>query len=426
MNINGLKVRVVCGDCLDVLKTIPDNRIHATVSDPPYGLAFMGKEWDHGVPGVLFWEQVFRVLKPGAHLLAFGGTRTHHRLAVAIEDAGFEVRDSLHWIYGTGFPKSLDVGKAIDKAAGAERGVLRVEDRRSEYDGRKRNSKAINTNWRSAEGRTDVIDVSTRVITDPATHEAKQWDGWGTALKPAHEPIILARKPFKGTVVDCVCKHGTGGICIDGCRVATNDNLNGGGYSPGDPAGMWTPGEGGGGLKRKPGEFKQPAGRWPPNVILTHSPDCGAICAEDCPVREIDRQGGHSTTGRRSKRSRESVVSGTQWGTNNHCSKEYPNESGGASRFFPVFKYCPKAPKKERTCNGKVENKHPTVKPIALMRYLVRLITPPNGIVLDPFMGSGSTGIAAIEEGFKFIGIDKDEESYETAKKRMQAWSYGE
>ena len=198
------------GNCLDHMLFMEDNSVDAIVTDPPYGLSFMGKKWDYDVPGVDIWTECLRVLKPGGHLLAFAGTRTQHRMAVRIEDAGFELRDMIAWVYGSGFPKSLDVSKALDKAAGAEREVLGTVDPRGTFDGRERKSAAVNTNWRGAEGRDDVRDLSQKQITAPATDAARQWQGWGTALKPALEPITVARKPLIGTVAANVLEHGTG------------------------------------------------------------------------------------------------------------------------------------------------------------------------------------------------------------------------
>jgi len=195
------------GDCLEQMQIFDDNEIDAIVTDPPYGLKFMGKEWDHGVPGIPFWQEALRVVKPGAHMLAFGGTRTHHRLMVAIEDAGWEIRDTLGWLYGSGFPKSLDVGKAIDKVAGAERVVI-GNTGRDPY-------RLIKFKEQDGCSRSPTNED----ITTPATDAAKQWNGWGTALKPAWEPIILCRKPLEGTVAQNVLKWGTGGINIDGCRI---------------------------------------------------------------------------------------------------------------------------------------------------------------------------------------------------------------
>lgn len=347
------------GDCLRVMRHVLDrNSVDAIVCDPPYGLDFMGKDWDHGVPGAHFWVEALRVAKPGAHLLAFGGTRTFHRLACAIEDAGWAIRDTLMWMYGSGFPKSLDVSKAIDKAAGAEREVVGVHHRHG--------GGAVKSG--SMSGELGLGTDAELPLTAPATDAAKQWAGWGTALKPAWEPIILARKPLKGTVAQNTLKWGTGGINIDGCRVETQDNLNGGAYSggkrptsamscTGEVGGTSSMLEAGGGRKR-PEDFKQPEGRWPANLIHDGSVDIGE-----------------------------------------------------ASRFF----YCAKASRSER---GK-DNNHPTVKPIALMRYLVRLVTPVDGIVLDPFMGSGTTGIAVLHEGGEFVGIEKEQAYIEIARGRI-------
>ena len=289
--------KLFCSDCLEVLASMPDACVDAVVTDPPYGLSFMGKGWDYQVPSVEIWEQCLRVLKPGGHLLAFAGTRTQHRMCVNIEDAGFEIRDMIAWVYGSGFPKS---------------------------------------------------------------HNLKdEWYGWGTALKPALEPITVARKPFKGTVANNVLKHGTGAINIDGCRVN------------GD------------------------AGRWPANLI-------------------------------------------------HDGSNEVTQPLNNAARFF----YCAKASKKDREegCEGLPDknptfgaskgdglgrgisntrqdlprkNTHPTVKPTDLMAYLCRLVTPPGGIVLDPFMGSGSTGKAAMQEGFNFVGIEREQNYFDIAEKRL-------
>ena len=250
------------GDCLDILRTIPDNSIDSVVTDPPYGLSFMGKRWDYDVPSVNIWAECLRVLKPGGHLLAFAGTRTQHRMAVRIEDAGFEIRDMIAWVYGSGFPKSLDVSKAIDKAAGAEREVLGTVDPRGTFDGRERNSAAINTNWRGAEGRDDVLDLSKKEITAPATDAARQWQGWGTALKPALEPITVARKPLAGTVAENVLEHGTGGLNIDGCRVGASKDV---------PASVSRSGQwfGSGGESGAESGHDPNVGRWPANLILS-------------------------------------------------------------------------------------------------------------------------------------------------------------
>lgn len=389
-------IKLVNGDCVEAMRDLPDASIDAVVTDPPYELGFMGKGWDaSGIAySVEMWRQVLRVLKPGGHLLAFGGTRTYHRMACAIEDAGFEIRDSIHWVYGSGFPKSHNLVGA--------------------------------------------------------------WDGWGTALKPAHEPIVVARKPFIGTVAANVQAHGTGALNIDGCRVGTEMRVNPpAGNKPGTTALNM-------GVYGMPDDAAPTVaiGRWPPNILLSHTPECirvgtkrvktatnnGSVsrpgvnvygdyagnrpafdyadadgmetvesweCAEDCPVAEMDRQG------------------------------------GGASRFFPVFRYQAKASRSERDYGldsllsqtvrsgmggtmptddqGKqrdrftveAKNIHPTVKPVALMEWLVKLVTPPGGTVLDPFLGSGTTGVAAARLGFSFVGIEREPQYFEICKARI-------
>ena len=348
---------LMLGDCLERLKELDDNSVDSIVTDPPYGLSFMGKHWDKGVPSAEIWAEALRVLKPGGHLLAFAGTRTQHRMAVNIEDAGFEIRDMIAWVYGTGFPKSHDIGKAIDKAAGAERKVVGLYDRRSIYDMGDRSSDG-DTGGSQCAGRSSTVSV-----TAPATSDAARWDGWGTALKPALEPITVARKPFKGTVAANAMEHGTGAINIDGCRVGSEarplmvrtETIVAATSMSGTSTGATSSGE----------MTKQ--GRFPANLIHDGSDEV----VELFPV-----------TAKKS-----------------------------AARFF----YCAKASKKDR---GE-DNKHPTVKPTDLMRYLCRLVTPPNGIVLDPFMGSGSTGKAAMLEGFLFAGIELESEYFEIAKQRI-------
>lgn len=307
--------------------------VHAIVTDPPYGLGFMGKSWDHGVPGPPFWVEALRVLKPGGHLLAFGGTRTFHRLTCAIEDAGFEIRDCLMWLYGTGFPKSRNL------------------------DG--------------------------------------EWDGWGTALKPAWEPIIMARKPLDGTVAQNVLKHGCGGINVDGCRVG----MGGGHRFPegaGDPQAP-TVACFGAGLTGQSSEAVEGLGRWPANVVL-----------DEEAAGMLDEQSGESKSGESKSGER---GRGGIWAEGNGvpCGSQY-GDSGGASRFF----YTAKASAAER--DGAT---HPTVKPVSLMRWLVRLVTPSGATVLDPFMGSGTTGIACHHEGCEFLGIELSPEYVEMAERRI-------
>lgn len=390
-------MKLYLGDCLDILPTIPDASVDCVITDPPYGLSFMGKDWDHGVPGVPFWEAALRVAKPGVMLLAFGGTRTHHRLMVAIEDAGWEIRDCLMWLYGSGFPKSMDIGKAIDKAAGAEREVAGLTRGGVERGGKFGDSHlAESEKWHN--------------VTAPATDAAKQWDGWGTALKPAWEPIIMARKPLIGTVANNVLAHGAGGINVDACRIPTTDSLGGGMVSMGRPKSsegwdrpwMHDPQV----TERKKAESAEKVrlaevqGRWPANLVLDE--DAAAI---------LDAQSGLSKSTNRPRHNSRTIGGdgifngGTAMVTNGH------SDTGGASRFF----YVAKASKRDRD-EG---NHHPTVKPTQLMRYLVRLVTPPNGVVLDPFMGSGSTGKAAILEGFRFTGIELDPDYFAIAQRRI-------
>lgn len=373
---------IIHGDCLEKLKELPDNSVDSIVTDPPYGLSFMGKKWDYDVPSEDIWRECFRVLKHGGHLLSFAGTRTQHRMAVRIEDAGFEIRDMIAWVYGSGFPKSLDVSKAIDKSAGAQREEIGE-------------SKWANRTPNGCVGvRGNTFD-KTKAITAPATEAAKQWQGWGTALKPALEPITVARKPLIGTVAENVQKHGTGALNIDGCRVGTDEDTSrehSGGYGllhNGKPRG--TAGVAGG----------SPLGRWPANLIHDGSEEV---------IGGFPVTGPSKVQARNQQERSDQPSKGFEYartGVMGH------NDSGGsAARFF----YCAKASKKDR---GK--NNHPTVKPTDLMRYLCRLVTPPNGIVLDPFMGSGSTGKAARLEGFNFIGIEREAEYVEIAKARIDA-----
>jgi site-specific DNA-methyltransferase (adenine-specific) len=412
------------GDCLEVLRALPDASVDAVVTDPPYGINFMGKAWDGAaiaqaaVSGVdhtktrersasmhagsydlsatgnrafqawaTEWAaECLRVLKPGGHLLAFGGTRTWHRLACAIEDAGFEVRDSIAWMYGSGFPKSLDVSKAIDKAAGAEREVVGSKIGLPGYS--LAPSKGTG-DLRFGGFGGDGDPEREAQITAPATDAAREWSGWGTALKPAHEPIVVARKPLVGTVAANVLEHGTGALNIDACRIGTaedlqgstvRDDIRGGGFGSGHrPAGDVLP-------------YRQnPAGRWPANVVL-----------DEDQAAELDRQSGVRSSPRQYTKSKAGWLPPTvEHVTNELQSVEY-GDSGGASRFF----YVAKAPARERP---KVDGTaHPTVKPLTLMRWLCRLVTPPDGVILEPFAGSGTTVEAALLEGFRVVAIERE------------------
>jgi len=492
-------VRVFHGDCVEVLRSLPDNSVDSIVTDPPYGLEFMGKDWDapwkksgdvlddpasvggfqDGAGGNPFsrsrirygrdngamigfqrwateWSvECLRVLKPGGHMLAFGGTRTWHRLAVAVEDAGFEIRDNIAWMYGSGFPKSLDVSKAIDKSNGENRArQLRfVEWMRStglkaseinEAIGKsdvgshylRHDQPAIATadlfdklrphlppvpeeierlvaertgiEWTDyvkrevvAKGyrvdkKTSAVPISGATpdghydITKSHSPEAEKWQGWGTALKPAFEPIVVARKPLIGTVASNVLEWGTGGLNIDGSRIGTEEMLRKAGPA-GIPSGV---GNYVGNEKPRPFLTEQSIqGRWPANVILDEH--TAGLLDEQSGVSK-SRVGGKSGT---------SFSAGTD-GSLRTDERKGHNDSGGASRFF----YVAKASKRDRSEGLEDGNSHPTVKPTALMRYLVKLVTPPGGTVLDPFTGSGSTGKAAILEGFEFVGVELTED----------------
>jgi site-specific DNA-methyltransferase (adenine-specific) len=410
------------GDCLDVLKTLPENSVDAIVTDPPYGLSFMGRKWDYDVPSVAIWTECLRVLKPGGHLLAFAGTRTQHRMAVRIEDAGFEIRDMIAWVYGSGFPKSLDVSKAIDKAAGAEREVVGPNPWNHV---RNHSPEAWNGPTRTQDGKYGSTGSGHSDITAPATESAKQWEGWGTALKPALEPITMARKPLIGTVAENVLAHGTGGLNIDGCRVAgvVPQVIQGGQRSSG---GIMNANGGERGTLSQPHD----AGRWPANLIHDGSDEVVGLFPETGASKAGVRDPNGSMGYHGGASGLPGVVSG------------HSDKGGSAARFF----YCAKASKRDRdeglegfelkrggseTFDPRTRdgvgaerqptraNVHPTVKPTDLMRYLCRLVTPPGGVVLDPFMGSGSTGKAAALEGFSFIGIERESEFFEIASRRI-------
>jgi len=399
------------GDSRQVIRTLPENSVDAIVTDPPYELGFMGKAWDRsGIANdVKFWDDCLRVLKPGGHLLAFSGSRTYHRMTCAIEDAGFEVRDQMMWVYGSGFPKSLNVAKAIDstiRLGGSNTRKLRQTEQETggeSYQLKGRNNGIL--------GEEKTFD---RKEWKPTTDDAKRWDGWGTALKPAHEPICVARKPLEGTVAENVMKHGTGAINIDGTRICPECGD--------DDA-----------TEELPfcmdcvedGAMNQ--GRWPANLMHDGSEEVLGLFPE-------------SKTGAIKPYTSKSQGYNGGWGEYRDFTQEA--SSGSAARFF----YCPKASKRDRNegcedieskpfttsqpygegAEARAEgnskgnpNNHPTVKPTELMRYLCRLITPPGGTVLDPFLGSGSTGKAAVLEGFSFIGIDQSAEYAAIAKARI-------
>ena len=431
-----MKYELHLGSLLDMLKGIPDNQFDSIVTDPPYGIAFMASHWDYQVPTVEEWRECLRVLKPGGYLLSFAGTRTQHRMAVNIEDAGFEIRDMIAWVYGSGFPKSLNVSKAIDKDAGAERDVVgRYQPPGMDKPWNLQNAK---------DERTVPLSASTRNnldITAPATDAAKQWDGWGTALKPALEPITLARKPLIGTVAANVQQHGTGAINVDGCRVGYEASGN---VASNPSLRQSVKGGNGGNIfsTEKESREMEPhiAGRWPANLIHDGSDEvllclpCEAGAA--APV--------HTRNGDKFRN-----AYGAFAGNVDEQGSTFHGDSGSAARFF----YCPKASKEDRdegmmleqaqimavSNQAKAElargnmhegksgmntaklrkNHHPTVKPTDLMRYLCRLVTPPGGTVLDTFMGSGSTGKAAMREGFSFVGIEREAEYHAIAQIRV-------
>jgi len=404
---------VLVGDCCEVMQTMADNSIDAIVTDPPYELGFMGKSWDStGVAyDVTVWQECLRVLKPGGHLLAFGGSRTYHRLAVAIEDAGFQIRDQIMWVYGSGFPKSLNIGKAIDRAADAEVST-------DGYIPNNKNS-THGKGWGGGRKKTSSL---------PSTAEAKQWDGWGTALKPAHEPIVMARKPLDGTVANNVLTHGVGGINIDRCRVGRADGDD---SSAGNRTANFATQETISGGNGSGGWSQNDMGRFPANFIHDGSDEVLELFPDSKGGVAVRRKsGGNTFGGNNPKPSMGDLGYG---------------DSGSAARFF----YCAKASKKDRneglddfpkkktgtyaqdewsknnmgntpdSQRNPIANHHPTVKPTDLMRYLCRLVTPPNGTVLDPFLGSGSTGKAATLEGFNFIGIEQSAEYAEIANARI-------
>lgn len=399
-------VQLYLGECLSIMRALRDNSVDSIVTDPPYGLSFMNKKWDYDVPSVEIWAECLRILKPGGHLLAFAGTRTQHRMAVNIEDAGFEIRDMVSFLYDTN-----ETAQTLIESLSPEQ--LKLLDATFGRDGM--------LAWTYGSGFPKSLNLD------------GEWQGWGTALKPALEPITVSRKPFKGTVAANVRAHGTGALGIDACRIPTDENLNGGAYAKfgnrgslegdlreGAAQGMFQVG------KTADTDYVQPVGRWPANIIHDGSDAVMAAFPANAgaaaPVKGTEDSAAStgSVTGKRAR------VKGA-----------FHADSGSAARFF----YCAKASRKDRNEGlqdpgpqfqhgatlRKVENtdtkgnNHPTVKPTDLMAYLCRLVTPPGGVVLDPFMGSGSTGKAATREGFGFIGIEVDNDYYKIAEKRIGA-----
>lgn len=426
------------GDCLQILPSLPSNHFHAVITDPPYGISFMNSHWDIQVPGIDVWKECLRVLRPGGHLLAFASTRTQHRMASAIEDAGFEIRDMIAWVYGSGFPKSHDVSKAIDKEAGAERKVIGTLPAGSGP------LKTGHVHKGGGGGMSIGTQRSPELnITTAATDAAREWDGWGTALKPALEPITLARKPLsEKTVAQNTLRWQTGALNIDACRIphqepskTTNRKQRAAGWNP-DNCGLDSTNNNTASASQK--------GRWPANLIhdghqlvLDLFPSNAGAAA---PVKK-----GHDG------KSRGIYGDYAQRGDDGAT---FYSDQGSAARFF----YCPKASPSEREygldhmeivqygqsggAQGAISkgqdtyedkatastglnviksrrNNHPTVKPIALMAYLCQLITPPSGSILDPFMGTGTTGIAAISHHFHFTGIELDPRFFQIAQSRI-------
>jgi site-specific DNA-methyltransferase (adenine-specific) len=447
--------KILKGNSLDLLPTLADNSIDAIVTDPPYGLGnpdpdyiikaiqqwasgdrshipegkgFMGKSWDSFVPPPAIWDECLRVLKPGGHLLAFAGTRTYDLMGISIRMAGFEIRDSIGWVYGSGFPKSLDVSKAIDKAAGAEREpVLEIiSDIFGDQEVEKKLTNPGSTADRLAMGNNWQDNP---VETKPATPEAQKWQGWGTALKPALEPIVVARKPLIGTVAENVLTHGTGGLNIDASRIGSEGGNRRNDFDETDSENLYKSAMF---SQSKPAELVKGLGRWPANLIL-----------DEYTAELLDEQSGQVKGNPGAKQTTDFRFMNDADGKQNLIQGDR-KDIGGASRFF----YVAKASKRDRNegledfeaqrhsdrelddgaggdnprnrTNNAKQNFHPTVKPTELMRYLVKLITPPGGTVLDPFTGSGSTGKAAIFEGFDFIGIELTEDYWPIIEGRLK------
>ena len=424
-------MKLINADCIQAMREMAENSIDSIVTDPPYELGFMGKKWDSS--GIAFnvevWQQALRVLKPGGHLLAFSGSRTYHRMVVAIEDAGFEIRDQIMWIYGSGFPKSHNVANAIDKFHGAAN-----------------RGKAISSG-NKFHPTTGEARASGQLLPkyEARTEAGKDYEGWGTALKPAHEPIVVARKPLIGTVAENVLEHGVGGLNIDGCRIGT-EKLGGGTMPNLRDVGAMSK-QATGIDKLSFGQNPRPAsrlkqeqytGRWPANIIFDEQ--AAQLLDEQSGI--VTKKGG--TYNYVSPHNPDLTPASFSQGMSGHRRFTVPSETGGASRFF----YCAKASKRDRNEGlddfetkqrdesrkvgnpggdnprnrgvNPIQNFHPTVKPTSLMRYLVRLVTPPNGLVLDPFMGSGSTGKACALEHFNFVGIELNAEYIKICEARIE------
>lgn len=452
------KWQVINGNNIDILKEYPDNHFDSIVTDPPYGIEFLGKDWDSNTGAMETWEQCYRVLKPGGHMLAFSAARTYHHLATNVEMAGFEIRDQLMWLYGSGFPKAQDIGKAIERREGK-----RVDAKRGTTNTHEGGMKCHKCNKVVAQGIgfkgcvSNETECPIEYTQRPADNE---WSGWKTALKPAHEPIVMARKPFKGSTIDNVLEWGTGAMNIDASRIeVAKDELasfqkewdrNSGGmaeYAKLDGS------EGLGKDKDRGGSVRDyvPEGRYPSNVIMDS--EAGAILDKQAP------KVGNASSSKRTKTGMTGTGASLQWHKSAGESNGISDGLSGASKFF----YCPKVSRKERHIgfeklpepeklnnpedmkkhplwdpsigtnshrlmkkireHQEIGNNHPTVKPVELMKYLVKLVTPAGGKVLDPFNGSGSTGMACVELGYQYVGCELDPEYVEIANNRIAAWA---
>ena len=398
--------KVINGNNIDILKEYPDNHFDSIVTDPPYGIAFLGKDWDNNTGAMETWEECFRVLKPGGHILAFSAARTYHHLATNVEMAGFEIRDQLMWLYGSGFPKAQDIGKAIDKRKNKREGntnyssMISRDHNKCKQCGKTNVQLGIGFNCR-------VDDCRLKELLKPADNE---WSGWKTALKPAHEPIVMARKPFSGSAIDNVLEHGVGALNIDASRIPWSGETpvlskRGGYHNTTEMSDAMT-------SALKPEQVPQASeqGRFPSNVIMDE--EAGAILDEQAP------RVGNASSSKRTKTGMTGTGASLQWHKNAGESNGISDGLSGASKFF----YCPKVSRKERHTNGEAENNHPTVKPVELMKYLVKLVTPEGGRVLDPFNGSGSTGMACVELGYDYTGCELDPDYVEIANNRIGAW----